>query len=141
MPAQQTATVFLDTSGLFALLNEDDAYHDQAQSLMRDLDTQGASTVTTDWVIAELLGLASGRRIRRISAAFVRALLQNPRVGVAEATRPTLLAALALFERRPDKEWSLVDCQSMLTCKEMGIVGAFTADHHFAQAGLKVLLT
>ena|ERR1051326_3151733 len=134
------ASAFLDTSGLFALINEDDAFHEPAHAVMKALHLERARIVTSDWVIAELLALASGPRLRRISAPMARELLQNPRVHVVAATRAGFLKALALYERRLDKAWSLVDCHSVLTCTEKGITHVFTEDHHFAQAGLSVLL-
>ena len=48
--------------------------------------------------------------------------------------------ALALFERRQDKEWSLADCGSFEVMTLFGIVQALTADAHFEQAGFVALL-
>lgn len=47
---------------------------------------------------------------------------------------------LALYEARPDKGYSLVDCISMVTMRELGITGALTADRHFRQEGFRALL-
>ena len=38
---------------------------------------------------------------------------------------------IALYENRPDKEWSLTDCISFIAMEEMGIDDALTGDHHF----------
>jgi len=43
--------------------------------------------------------------------------------------------------KRPDKEWSLVDCSSMVVMARRGIAEAFTSDHHFEQAGFVRSLT
>ncbi|CAG0966960.1 hypothetical protein PHYC_01036 [Phycisphaerales bacterium] len=59
---------------------------------------------------------------------------------VVPAEASAWLAALSLFRERPDKEWSLVDCSSILICREQGIQRILTADHHFTQAGFEVLL-
>lgn len=45
------------------------------------------------------------------------------------------------FAARPDKEWSLTDCLSMLVCQRLNITDILTSDHHFTQAGFKRLLT
>jgi predicted nucleic acid-binding protein len=40
-----------------------------------------------------------------------------------------------LFQSRPDKEWSLVDCSSFVLMTQRGMSDALTTDHHFEQAG------
>jgi predicted nucleic acid-binding protein len=47
---------------------------------------------------------------------------------------------VALFEQRPDKEWSLTDCLSFVVMHDEGITRALTADHHFEQACFTALL-
>lgn len=47
---------------------------------------------------------------------------------------------LDYFARRHDKAWSLTDCISFLVTAEHGITDAWTADHHFEQAGFTALL-
>jgi predicted nucleic acid-binding protein len=48
-------------------------------------------------------------------------------------------AALSLYEQRPDKEYSLVDCMSMTLMRERGITHVLTNDHHFRQEGFTVV--
>jgi predicted nucleic acid-binding protein len=43
-------------------------------------------------------------------------------------------------ERRPDKWWSLTDCISFIVMQQEGLTEALTTDHHFEQAGFKILL-
>jgi uncharacterized protein len=45
-----------------------------------------------------------------------------------------------LFAERPDKEWSLTDCISFIIMREYDLTDALTADHHFEQAGFRILL-
>jgi len=45
-----------------------------------------------------------------------------------------------LYKDRIDKEWSLTDCTSIAIMSENRISTAFTSDHHFEQAGFKILL-
>jgi predicted nucleic acid-binding protein len=47
--------------------------------------------------------------------------------------------ALALYEARPDKEYSLTDCRSMLALRAMGLSEILTNDHHFTQEGFTIL--
>lgn len=45
-----------------------------------------------------------------------------------------------LFEQRPDKEWSLVDCISFGVMQDEKLTEALTGDRHFEQAGFVALL-
>ena len=44
------------------------------------------------------------------------------------------------FSARPDKEWSLTYCISFVAMNERDITDALTSDHHFEQAGFRILL-
>ena len=44
-------------------------------------------------------------------------------------------AGIALYEARPDKDWSLTDCISFVMMEREKIGEALTGDHHFEQAG------
>ena len=49
-------------------------------------------------------------------------------------------AGMRLFSARRDPEWSLTDCISFAAMRAWDLTEALTADHHFGQAGFKVLL-
>lgn len=48
--------------------------------------------------------------------------------------------AWQLLRRRPDMQWSWVDCASFVVMEQREIREALTTDHHFEQAGLIRLL-
>jgi predicted nucleic acid-binding protein len=50
---------------------------------------------------------------------------------------------MALFNEndlRHDKAWSLTDCTSFVVMRQHRLTEALTTDHHFEQAGFKMLL-
>jgi len=53
------------------------------------------------------------------------------------ATKP--LEALALYEARPDKFYSLTDCHSMQVMRREGLTDVLTNDHHFTQEGFHIV--
>ena len=47
--------------------------------------------------------------------------------------------ALALYQARPDKHYSLTDCVSMQAMRREGLTDVLTNDHHFTQEGFHIL--
>jgi uncharacterized protein len=132
--------VFLDTSAMIALAVDTDSLHDAAIEVMRELDRKRSPMVTSDFVLVEFLNASASASRRTTAASLARGLLTSPTLEFVECSRAAVLEALALYESRPDKDWSLVDCSSMVICKERGIRRVFTHDRHFRQAGLGILL-
>lgn len=95
--------------------------------------------VTTAWVLVEVLDAMSSPRHRSRAVAFVRDLVGTGRVDI-EGSEVHFDAGLSLFEKRPDKEWSLTDCISFAVMKRRRLSDALTGDHHFMQAGFKALM-
>jgi uncharacterized protein len=63
----------------------------------------------------------------------VREILNDPGIEVVAQSHESFLAGLALYERRPDKEYSLADCISMNIMRQRRIRDVLTNDRHFAQ--------
>ena len=55
------------------------------------------------------------------------------------ASRDLFIRGLHLYEQRPDKEYSLVDCMSMVVMEDHDIQHVLTNDHHFTQAGFTIV--
>ena len=83
---------------------------------------------------------AHGDHTRRLACRLVREILGDPGIEVAAQSHESFLAGLALYERRPDKQYSLADCISMNVIRQRGIQDVLTNDRHLAQEGFKRLL-
>jgi len=130
-------TVFADTYYYIALLNAEDDDHARAIAWTGQFDGR---IVTTDWVLTEVAdGLSRGAG-RGAATRLIRDLLADPAVLIVEADRALFEQGLSLYEKRPDKEWSLTDCISFVVMEREKIRQALTADHHFEQAGFLKLL-
>jgi predicted nucleic acid-binding protein len=132
--------VFADTYHWIALLNDRDQGHNAAKAVSQTLGQ--ATLVTTHEVLAEVLTYFAGHgsHVRQTAAAFVRNILSDPAIAVRPQSAQSFLDGLALYEARPDKEYSLADCISMATMRQEGITEILTHDDHFAQEGFTVLL-
>jgi predicted nucleic acid-binding protein len=101
-----------------------------------------AFLVTSEEVLTEFLTAVSahGDHTRRLACRLVREILNDPSVEVVAQSHESFLAGRTLYERRPDKEYSLVECISMNVMRQKGIREILTHDRHFSQEGFVRLL-
>ena len=128
--------LFADTSFFVAFLNPRDESHILARGYMADF----ASLLTTVWLIAELGNYLCKGKNRKLFVPFVRDLQKDLRVTIVGLDKSCFERGLERFARRPDKEWSFTDCVSFVVMEDRGLTEALTTDHHFEQAGFRVLL-
>ena len=135
--------VFVDSAHYIALLNRRDQLYEQALRVARVLgDEVGVSFVTTDAVLVEVLTHQSGfgPEAREIAANLVHRLSSRDSIEIVPQTPALFAAGLGLYRRRLDKSYSMVDCMSMVVCREQGIQDVLTADRDFEQEGFTILL-
>jgi predicted nucleic acid-binding protein len=132
--------LFADTFYWVAVLNPGDPFHARVMSWGRNRGT--TRLVTTDEVLTEVLNWFSGAGPywRGKATLLVHDLRNDPDVDVLPQTRADFDAALALYEARPDKGYSLTDCRSMLALRGLGLTEVLTGDHHFTQEGFTILI-
>lgn len=130
--------VFADTLYWLAVFIPDDAWAEAAKGV----DLSGASLVTSEEVLSEFLTVVSahGEQVRRLACRLVREILKDPEVEVVAQSHGSFLAGLELYERRPDKHYSLADCISMNIMRKRRIREILTHDRHFSQEGFVRLL-
>ena len=128
---------FVDTWFLVAIFDPADAHHVAARRIDRRL--AGVPLVTHDGVFTEMLATFAdeGETVRKSAAQLVRQWMS--RCLALPSDRKYFQAALRLYEDRPDKEYSLVDCMSMVIMRERDITHVLTNDHHFAQERFTVV--
>jgi predicted nucleic acid-binding protein len=122
-----------------ALANPNDAWH--ARVTAWESTRRSIRFVTTEEILSELLTwfAGSGPGGRAAVCAVVRDVLSDPSPQVLPQSSAEFMAALALYESRPDKEYSLTDCRSMLAMRGLGLTDVLTNDHHFTQEGFTIL--
>jgi hypothetical protein len=131
-------TVFADTFYFLALLNERDAMHQRAVAASR---TPGLALVTTEFVLIELADALCKPHQRDEVLAVWNVVQTDPAFQLVPATSELIERGKGLYRARPDKDWPLTDCVSFVVMQERGLSEALTGDHHFAQAGFKILLS
>ena len=132
-------TLFADTFYWVAVMSPRDPFHARVMSWGRNRG--GIRLVTTDEVLTEILNwfCSAGPYWRSKAATLVRDVRNDTDVDVLPQTRADFDAALALYEARPDKGYSLTDCRSMVALRALGATEVLTNDRHFSQEGFTIL--
>ncbi len=132
--------VFLDTGYAIALSVESDEYHETAEKIAEQLEAEQTRLITTRAILLEIGNALSKQRYRKSAIELLEAIESDPTVEIVPLSEELYTQALELFRKRPDKEWGLVDCVSIIVMQEYGLKEALTTDKHFEQAGFQALL-
>jgi uncharacterized protein len=125
--------VYLDTSGVLAYLDADDACHKPACSAWDSVLASGAGFLMTDWVRLECWSLVQRRLGLDAVADFHGIILRYCTIDWVDENRFELLSRQVLLSRRRDL--SLVDLSSFESMQRHGIKRAIAFDRHFTEQG------
>lgn len=123
--------VFVDSSALYALLDEGDSNHAAAAETLAGL--QGSELITHAYVLVETLALVS----RRLGRAAVERLLDSllPVVAVAAVDASLHASALASYREAAASRISFVDRTSFAFMRANRLDVAFAFDADFVEGG------
>jgi uncharacterized protein len=131
--------VFADSLYWIALSHQKDQWHVTALKVSHAL--RSATIVTTQETLSEFLtAFRDTPQLRRIAARRVNQIIADPQILVLPQSEHSFQAGFALYQARPDKEYSLTDCISMAAMRQEGIMEILTHDGHFTQEGFTILL-
>ncbi len=131
--------IFADTFYWIALINSRDTWHLQAIKVSQEISN--SPLIISDGIIDELFAYSSkrGDLMRLKVSEIYKSFLKDPNIQIISYTTEIRQKGIDLYEQRPDKGYSLVDCISMMIMKEMGVSEVLTNDKHFAQEGFTIL--
>jgi len=132
--------VFLDTTGFLALWDAADEHHKRAVALQAGLVKKKRKFVTFDYVVDETVTLLRVRHSHAAASDFLSTATKSGFLQIEWVKSDRFHAAVDIFSRYDDKEWSFTDCVSFALMKELSIQDCFTTDRHFRQAGFNPLL-
>ncbi len=132
--------IFVDTSGLYALVERNDAHHIAAREAVSQLVRTGKKLVVTDYVVAETVNLANARSGAHVAVRVLDLVEQSVGIRIEWILPARFDAAKKFFRKHADHAYSFTDCSSFVVMRELLLREALTTDRHFAAAGFKVLL-
>jgi len=132
--------VFVDTSGLYALVDRKDAHHPAARTVIERLLRSGRRLLATDYVVAETVNLANARSGTGVAVRVLDLLEQSAGIRIEWIGTERFDATKAFFRRHADHAYSFTDCTSFVVMRELKLAQVLTSDRHFTQAGFEALL-
>ena len=127
--------IFIDTSGLYAVLDRDDLHHAAARAAWADILRTSDTMLTHNYALVEMYALCQGR----LGLAALRAVEDTivPLLRVQWIAESQHRAAVQMALAADRRKLSVVDCASFLIMREQRIAKAFTFDRHFGEQGFE----
>ena len=131
---------FADTSALYAFVDRNDSNHSTARDAVTRLVQAGRRIITTDYVVTETINLANARGGTVVATRVLDLIEQSAGIRVEWIGVERFDAAKKFFRKHSDHGYSFTDCTSFVVMRELRLIEALTTDHHFVEAGFRVLL-
>jgi len=131
--------VYADTSALYAFIDKNDAGHAAACELVPRLMRAGRRIVVTDYIVTETVNLANARGGTMVATRVLDLIEQSAGIRVEWIGVERFDSAKAFFRKHSDHAYSFTDCTSFVVMRELRLTDALTTDHHFMEAGFRVL--
>jgi hypothetical protein len=135
-----TREAFIDTSGLYALVDRKDPHHARARDAALKLTGHGRQLVLTDYVISETVTLARSRSGGRVALRVLDLVEQSVGIRIERIDAARFDQTRAYFRKHADHDYSFTDCSSFVVMRELRLRQALTTDRHFREAGFEALL-
>jgi uncharacterized protein len=133
--------VFVDTSGLYALIDGKDSHHPAAANVVGSLLRSNHRLVLSDYIVSETVTLARARSGAHVALRILDLLDQSGGIRIEFIGPARFDAARRFFRRHADHGYSFTDCSSFVLMRELGMKRALTSDRHFKEAGFEALLS
>ena len=133
--------VFVDTSGLHALIDKRDANHAAAAAVVGKRIRTGCKLVVTDYVLDETVTLAKARGGAHVALRVLELLEQSVAIRIEWIGAERFTATKMFLRKYVDHDYSFTDCTSFVVMRELGLRQALTSDRHFREAGFETLLS
>jgi len=115
--------MFADTSGWASAADRRQSFHNLSGTLIRQAHRAGKKIVTTNYVLAELASLLTSplRIPRPLQIQYLADLRASTCIEIVHVDVSLDVVAWQLWQSRPDKEWSFVDCASFVVMQQRGL--------------------
>jgi uncharacterized protein len=130
-------TVFVDTSALYGIVDNDDAHHAAAVAIWAELLERERDLLTTNYVLLEIAVFLQNRLGLTALHTFHEDIAPLLRVEWIGAQQHYAATGAVLAAGR--KKLSIVDCVSFQVMREHDVRVAFCIDRHFREQGFEII--
>jgi len=128
----------VDSGAWIALAVEDDAHHEEAAQVYREL-LKKHRLITTNLVVVETYILLRREAGHRAAIGFLELLAASPRIRKIYSTPELEREAEEILKRYQDQDFSYTDAVSFALMRQEGIREAFAFDAHFRTMGFLLI--
>jgi len=132
--------IFVDTSGMYALVDRKDSHHPVARAVLERGIRAGLRLVATDYIVAEAINLAKARSGSGVATRVLDLIEQSAGIRIEWIGTARFDVTKKFFRKYADRAYSFTDCTSFVVMRELKLTQALTSDRHFTQAGFEALL-
>lgn len=129
-------TVFVDTSGFYALLDGSDPFHPTAKDLFSRSQTESWRLVTTNYVVHETWAVIQTRLGWAAVDAWLDRVLRH--CEIIWITEPIHALGVARCRQARERRLSLTDCLSIEVMRRQGIYEVVGEDEHLRREGFQL---
>ena len=129
-------SVFVDTSGFYAVLDAEDPFHTIARTEFERAERERWQLVTTNYVVHETWALVQHRLGWNAVEDFLDVMLPLCRVEFVDEALHARAAQRCRQSRR--RKLSLTDCISFEVMRRLQLTEAIVKDEHFLENGIQL---
>lgn len=129
--------ILIDTSAIFAVLDEDDINHHRAAKFWAESVENETTILTNSNLLLEAFALIQRRHGLDILNRFQQGMVPWLQIEWIDPEKHAQAVNLLFSANR--RHLSLVDVSAFSTMRRMGVTQVFTFDNHFAEEGFDVL--
>ena len=130
--------IFLDTSVLVAIINDDDVMHEEAKRLLESVKHAGIGVIVSDCIFDECITTVLSRSGHYSAVLAGKLILDSHFVEFIWLDEDLKFRAWEYFVKHDDKGYSFTDCTSFVLMKELKLTYYLGFDMHFEQAGFRL---
>ncbi|MGW8255933.1 MAG: type II toxin-antitoxin system VapC family toxin [Thermoguttaceae bacterium] len=131
-------TVFVDTSGFYALLDAADSAHKKIAAAFLQAEKENWQLITTNYVVHETWAIIQHRLGWKALEAFLDVVL--PSCEIQYVTESLFALGAVRCRQARQRKLSLADCISLEFIRQKRIGFVIAEDRHFWKEGLKLPL-